>query len=301
MRVKAALDAPAARRWVAIATLLVLVAAEVALLVRPAKALQGNTIQYDVTKPVSVDEPSALVPDPVTHIDLRTLPSTCALLPTCELFLLELHYPANADPHTNYFTTITATLHGLADYQLEVFADPLGAQSEVSNNTSTGRILHVHMITSPLDPDQEYGITMYLVQGTVTPFTLSISSSTQSFPNPFESLNPVPTIPTIPPPTPTVAPTTLPPPPSTPPPVTTATPPPTAAPDQGLAASFTDNGQFTQGLAAPAAPLFKKTAVVGPPGKPSTLQLWLALLALPVVILCLFPILVRRRRDRGLL
>ncbi|MHB8465153.1 MAG: hypothetical protein ACYDH6_15255 [Acidimicrobiales bacterium] len=284
----------------AVAVLAVLVAAEVVLFLRPARAEQGNTIDYTVGQHLSVDEPSALVPDPVSHEGLRTTPATCSLLPQCQFFLLDLHYPASAGATTNYFTEIKATLHGAANYQLGLFADPQGNANEVANSTSTARVLTVHLVTAPIDPVQEFGISLWMVAGAVTPVTLSITSSTQAFPNPFESLNPVIVPPTIPPPTPTTVPPPLPTIPPAPPP-TVATPPPTAAPDQGLATTLTDNSAFNAGLAAPNVQIFKKAAAVRPPGKPSALQLWLALLALPVAIICVFPVLVRRRRDRGLL
>jgi len=291
------------QRLLVLAGLLCLLSGALLVAARPAHADQGGTIEYNTSTPVKVDEQTAVSPDPGYHQALRTTPSLCSLQPECRFFLLELHYPADANPDTTYFTTVTATLHGTATYQLELFSDPEGNASEVSEDTSTGRTLVAKLATTPDDPDQEYGITMFMTGGAATPFTLTLQSSTVAFPNPFESLNPLPPAVTEPPPTTspppivTSAPTTL-------PPVTAAPqaapvlPPAVATPDQSVDFSLGGSSGFQSSLAAPKVNLFK-AAVVKPAGKPDPVELWLALLAFPLGLLLLLLALVRRRREEA--
>jgi hypothetical protein len=300
-------------RTVAFLALLVLLAAELVLMVNPAHADQGNDINYLVGGPAqSVDEMTAVNPDPAYHEALRTQPLECSLLPECRLFLLNLSYPRNADPSTPYFVTVTATLHGTATYEMGLFADPQGNSSEVSEDAGTGatvaggsRVLTTHLLKYIDDPIQQYGITMFMESGATTNFTIKIVTSTVPPDKPFESLNPSLTPISIPPPfVPTVVTTTTlppPPPPTTPPTTAAATPPPAqTAPDSSFSQVFSDTTQFNNALAPQAGQLFKKAAVLKPPGKPSSLQLWLALLALPLGLLLLFPVLIKRR-QRGVI
>src|SRR5258708_3500996 len=97
------------RRRVALACLVLLIGAGMVLLSRPARADQGNTIAYTVGGPTtSIDESSAVAPDPESHALLRSNPGLCSLEPTCRLFVMDLSYLPKNNPDTQWFTTVTA-------------------------------------------------------------------------------------------------------------------------------------------------------------------------------------------------
>ncbi|GAC1528542.1 MAG: hypothetical protein NVS3B12_00660 [Acidimicrobiales bacterium] len=287
----------------------------IAIPVRPAAALDGPDIEYSVDRPLTVSDAAVGSPDPAQHSVFLPDAFLCDSGPDCRIRVVDIVYPANADPDVTYITTVTATIQGAGNYELEVFKDPQTNSVLVAADTSGQRELHANIVTGKDDPVQEFGVAMFLAGGTPSPYRLSFTSVIRTTPAPFESLNPVggPSLTPGSPSAPSASPGG---PPGT---VGTRSPGAPAGPGGGPAApardsqpggldilpvrtdpafggSFGNGSDFQSALAPGKVDLFKKAAAVRPPGNPDPLQLALALLAFPAALMILFVVLVRRRR-----
>ncbi|GAC1595747.1 MAG: hypothetical protein NVS3B21_19030 [Acidimicrobiales bacterium] len=292
-----------------------LAALSVALPVGPAGALNGPDIEYSVDRTLSLTESAVGAPDPAQHTVFLPDAQLCDAGPECRIRVVDIVYPANADPDVTYITTVTATIQGSGNYELEIFKDPQTNSVVVAGDTSGQRELHANIVTGKDDPIQEFGVAMFLAGGTPSPYRLNFTSVIRTTPTPFESLNPVGS--------PSVTPGT----PDTPPaspgnpadggapkprgaatnpgglptgPVRDSQPgPPDVLPirnDPAFSGSFGTGTDFQSALSPAKVDLFKKAAAIKPPGNPDPLQLALALLAFPAALMILFVVLVRRRR-----
>jgi len=284
------------RRARTLAVVAITVGAVVTL--RPARAdYEQPNIAYKMGTTLTVNEG----PVPTGENESGTLftpsPAPCQQEPQCRERDIDFSYPKGADPDTPWYVTVSASFDPSDAFTMALYADPNGTAHEVGEDDA-GDPLHVALVLAPSDPDQNYGLLMYLNKGTNVPYKVTIASSLQSFPNPYESLNPSG-------PTSTTAP--LAPPPAAPPETTTVPaaetapsgpPPPVAVtPDSDLSRFPTGSGEFSSGLAPSNLGLFRRAGPPKPAGNPNGVLVAVTLVVVPAAFLVGGFLWLRRRRH----
>jgi hypothetical protein len=264
---------------------------------QPAHELQAGTSLTLNEPPIAQSDP-AYSQQPLENV----FPFGCQQQPECRETDFDMRYADGTAPDAEFFTTFTVTYTDpAANIAIYLYGDPNGNANEVGTDGTGRHTLRVHMVNHPYDAIQQYGLLVFLNQGSNVAYTIQINSSTTAFPTPFESLNPSPTATTIPaPPSGPPAPAPVPPSDTTPSasvPGQTLPPPAAANPSPDTDFTLPASG-FESALAAPAPSLFHKAPVPKPPGPPNDALLVVSLLILPIGAGLFLVWWQRRRRAR---